>query len=83
MKDLLGEMQREGSTAERQDRALHTMACRAAVKFGDRLTHDDMTAIVRGLESIPRRNVCPHGRPSILYVGDSDLRKLFKRTGFD
>ena len=83
LKDLLGEMQREGSTAERQDRALHTMACRAAVKFGDRLTPDDMTGIIRGLESIPRRNVCPHGRPSILYVGDGDLRKLFKRTGFD
>ncbi|MBZ0258291.1 DNA mismatch repair endonuclease MutL [bacterium] len=83
LKDLLGEMQREGSVAEKQERALHTMACRAAVKFGDRLTHEDMTGIIRGLESIPRRNVCPHGRPSILYVGDGDLRKLFKRTGFD
>ncbi len=83
LKDLLGEMQREGSVVERQERALYTMACRAAVKFGDPLTHDDMTAIVRGLEAIPRRNVCPHGRPAVLYVGDGDLRKLFKRTGFD
>ncbi|MBI1388291.1 MAG: DNA mismatch repair endonuclease MutL [bacterium] len=83
IKDLLGEIRHEGSAAEKQERALHTMACRAAVKFGDRLTPEEMTGIVRGLESIPRRNVCPHGRPAVLYVGDGDLRRLFKRTGFD
>lgn len=83
LKDVLGEIQGEGSVAEKQERALHTMACRAAVKFGDPLTDDDMTNIVRGLETIPRRNVCPHGRPAILYLNDANLRKLFKRTGFD
>lgn len=83
LKDLLGEWRHEGSADERRERALHTMACRAAVKFGDALNQEEMSAIVRGLESIPRRNVCPHGRPAVLYISDASLRKLFKRTGFD
>ena len=80
--DLLGELKREGSAMEKRDRALHTMACRAAVKFGDRLSPEDMTALIQALESMPRRNVCPHGRPNILFVSDEGLRKAFKRTGF-
>lgn len=82
IRDMLSEIKMEGSTQEKRDRMLHTMACRAAVKFGDPLTQDEMKAILRGLENIPRRNVCPHGRPSILFVSDTTLRKLFKRMGF-
>ncbi len=82
IKDLLAEIENEGSTEEKRQRALHTMACRAAVKFGDSLTHDAMESIIRGLEAIPRRNVCPHGRPSILFVSDHSLQRLFKRLGF-
>ena len=83
VKDLIGELRHEGSRAERQERALHTMACRAAVKFGQRLTHEEMESIIEGLQTIPRRNVCPHGRPAVLFIEDGLLRKLFKRTGFD
>jgi DNA mismatch repair protein MutL len=82
IKDILGEIQNEGSVQEKKERALHTLACKAAVKFGDPLRHEDMEAILRGLEKIPRRNVCPHGRPVVLHVSDDQLRTLFKRTGF-
>jgi DNA mismatch repair protein MutL len=80
--DFLGEMHSEGSVQEKKERALHTLACKAAVKFGDPLPRAEMEAIIRGLEKIPRRNVCPHGRPTVLHVSDSQLRSLFKRTGF-
>ncbi|RJP33807.1 MAG: DNA mismatch repair protein MutL, partial [Candidatus Omnitrophota bacterium] len=82
IKDLLGEFRREGSADEKRERALHTLACRAAVKFGDPLSREDMEHIIRELERMPRRNVCPHGRPNILFVSDDSLRRLFKRTGF-
>ncbi len=82
IKDVIGELKHEGNSAEKRERALHTMACRAAVKFGDSLSFEDMSSIIRGLEKIPRRNVCPHGRPNILFLSDDVLRRLFKRTGF-
>lgn len=82
IKDYLGELQHEGSLAEKHERGLHTLACKAAVKFGDPLPQADMEAIIQGLESIPRRNVCPHGRPAVLFISDQNLRKAFKRTGF-
>lgn len=80
--DILGELQKDGSAKETRDRALHTMACRASVKFGDPLSMDEMEALIRELEKMPRRNVCPHGRPNILSLTDDAMRKAFKRTGF-
>ncbi len=82
VQDLVGEIQREGSAKERQEKALQTLACRAAVKFGDSLTPAEMQGIVRGMLQIPRRNVCPHGRPVVLLIPKSRLDKAFKRTGF-
>jgi DNA mismatch repair protein MutL len=80
--DILGELLKDGSAKETRDRALHTMACRASVKFGDPLSMDEMKALIRELEKMPRRNVCPHGRPNILALTDDAMRKAFKRTGF-
>jgi len=82
IKDFLGEVRHEGSASEYKEKALHTLACRAAVKFGDRLSLPEMEGILRGLERIPRRNVCPHGRPAILFIAEAALQKAFKRMGF-
>ena len=82
IRDLMGEWKLEGTAQEKRERALRTLACRAAIKFGDRLKPDEMEGVIRELEKIPRRNVCPHGRPSILFISDDALRRSFKRTGF-
>lgn len=82
IKDFLGEVRYEGNASEYKEKALHTLACRAAVKFGDQLSVPEMEGILRGLEKIPRRNVCPHGRPAILFIAEAALQKAFKRTGF-
>ena len=52
IRDPLGEIKREGSAAEKGS-ALHTMACKSAVRFGDPLTHDEMRAIIRGWNPSP------------------------------
>lgn len=82
VQDLIGGIRKEGNARERQEKALQTLACRAAVKFGDSLTPHEMQGIVRGLMKIPRRNVCPHGRPAVLFIHKTHLEKAFKRTGF-
>ncbi|MGC9326172.1 MAG: DNA mismatch repair endonuclease MutL, partial [Candidatus Hinthialibacter sp.] len=82
VRDFLGEVRHERSASENKEKALYTLACRAAVKFGDPLSIPEMEGIIRGLQKIPRRNVCPHGRPAILFVSELSLQKAFKRTGF-
>ncbi|MFH1738684.1 MAG: hypothetical protein ABIH23_06730, partial [bacterium] len=79
VRDLLSELQNEGSADEKTERALHTLACRSAVKFGDPLDQQEMQAIIEGLRTIPRRDFCPHGRPSVLHLSDDTLRKAFRR----
>jgi len=80
VKDMVTALQGEGNTEEKVERALHTLACRAAVKFGDPLDRDSMEAIADGLRSIPRRDFCPHGRPSVVCLSPEALRKSFRRT---
>jgi len=79
LKDLLAEIENEGSSSEKRERALHTLACRAAVKFGDRLDNQTMQNIVERLRGVPRRDFCPHGRPAVVHLSERALRKVFRR----
>ncbi len=47
-------------------RALATVACHTAVRFGDKLTHDQCAALVDGLVRCDAPFQCAHGRPSIV-----------------
>ena len=55
------------------------MACKAAVKAGDVLTHEHMHSIIRDLKNTPNATTCPHGRPTGWLLPLSDLEKKFKR----
>jgi DNA mismatch repair protein MutL len=58
------------------------MACKAAVKAGDRLSEGELMDLLRMREQIERSSNCPHGRPTTLRLSLRDLEKQFKRTGF-
>ncbi len=77
--DLLAEIEHDGNTTEKTERALHTLACRAAVKFGDPLDRQTMQNIIDRLREVPRRDFCPHGRPAVVHLSDEALRKVFRR----
>jgi DNA mismatch repair protein MutL len=75
--------EREAARSEeaRRERLLATVACKAAVKAGDRLSREAAEALVRrGLAKLgagmPR--TCPHGRPSFFLL---DRAELAKRVG--
>ncbi len=55
------------------------MACKAAVKAGDPLTHDEMTKLLQDLEKTDNRLTCPHGRPTGWLLSLYDIEKRFKR----
>lgn len=64
--------------ADKVDRALYTMACKAAVKAGDRTHEEDAVYLVsRVLETGVR--YCPHGRPFVREIPKRELEKFFDR----
>ena len=67
-----------------RDALLHhltaTMACKAAVKAGDKLTPEEIRYLLhlRGLADDSHH--CPHGRPTSLLFSRQDLDKQFRRV---
>lgn len=58
---------------------LATMACKAAVKGGDRLTNEEAQKLIVKMLSLKNPFSCPHGRPTIIEMTEYELEKKFKR----
>ncbi len=61
------------------DDLLHMIACKAAVKFGDRLTPEEIDALLAQRHLVQDQHHCPHGRPTALVFTREDLDRQFKR----
>ncbi len=57
----------------------HSMACRAAVMSGDRLTDDEIAALLAEAARLEHPHNCPHGRPTVLTFGAAELERYFRR----
>jgi len=62
------------------DEVLHGLACRAAIKAGDRLSQAEVDALVRDRRLVPNTHHCPHGRPTSLTLSRQELDRQFRRT---
>jgi DNA mismatch repair protein MutL len=58
---------------------LATMACKAAVKAGDKLTTDEIDYLMQLRQLAEDSHHCPHGRPTSLTFSRHELDKQFKR----
>ena len=56
-----------------------TMACKASVRFGDRLSREEAVALLEESGALDRAFVCPHGRPTVLRLPFADLERRFGR----
>ena len=56
-----------------------TMACKAAVRFGDRLSREEAVALLRESGALDKAFVCPHGRPTVWRIPFGELRRRFGR----
>lgn len=63
-----------------RDRVAKSYACRAAIKAGDKLTTQEMIALVGQLFTTQVPYVCPHGRPVSIKLSIEELDKRFGRV---
>ncbi|UCD75466.1 MAG: hypothetical protein JSV91_00825, partial [Phycisphaerales bacterium] len=72
-----------GGLSDDAEAALHEvldmMACKAAVKAGDRLSPEELQDLLAQREAVERSSACPHGRPTSLRLTVQDLEKQFRR----
>ena len=55
-------------------------SCRGAIKAGQKLSRQEMDALINDLSKTPHPHTCPHGRPTVIKFSSADLAKMFKRT---
>jgi DNA mismatch repair protein MutL len=82
LQDLLQRTDEDGSPPDGEaalSEVLDMMACKAAVKAGERLSADDMAELMAARERFDRSSNCPHGRPTTLRLTIHDLERQFGR----
>ena len=64
---------------ESEDLLLRVIACKAAVKAGQRLTRAQLEALLEQRDRLGPEPTCPHGRPTTLRFDLHDIEKQFRR----
>ncbi|WP_152050376.1 DNA mismatch repair endonuclease MutL [Tautonia marina] len=59
---------------------LSLMACKAAIKAGQRLSPDEVAALLARRHLVTDAHHCPHGRPTALIFTKEELEKQFGRV---
>ncbi len=81
--DLVGRLIASDSAPQPRDLLddlLHTLACKAAVKAGQRLSPEEIDELLQQRTLIDDAHHCPHGRPTELVFTREELDRQFRRT---
>ncbi|HEY2414834.1 MAG TPA: DNA mismatch repair endonuclease MutL [Pirellulaceae bacterium] len=78
--ELLTSSQRSPEKRDLLDELLHMIACKAAIKAGDYLAPEEITALLEQRHHFQDSHHCPHGRPTALVFTREELDRRFKRT---
>lgn len=65
---------------ERVEKLLKIMACRGAIKAGDRLSAEQILRLLEERAEPGQTDTCPHGRPTTILLTRQELEKQFRRT---
>jgi DNA mismatch repair protein MutL len=82
LRDLVAQLLSGGGVPDRRhllESLLQRMACRSAVKAGDRLAPDEIRSLLEQRHVAADSHHCPHGRPTSLVLTREDLDRQFKR----
>lgn len=62
------------------DDMLHTMACKSAIKANDNTDVTELTALAKEVWENEAIRFCPHGRPVMTALKQSEIERFFGRT---
>lgn len=79
MLDGLSDDLNTSMTPELIDEKVASMSCKAAVKGNNRLSAQEVDALIGELLTLDNPYHCPHGRPTIIAMTKRELEKKFKR----
>lgn len=75
----MAELHSEGRMEERRHRVAAMVACKGAVKAGQRLDPEVMKGLLVRLADAENPFACPHGRPIVVEIGQAELERRFGR----
>ncbi|ABL70797.1 DNA mismatch repair endonuclease MutL [Paracoccus denitrificans] len=82
IRDILDDLADQGASDRlraRVDAVLSSMACHGSVRSGRRMSADEMNALLREMERVPKSGQCNHGRPTWIELKLADIERLFGR----
>ncbi|OPY63532.1 MAG: DNA mismatch repair protein MutL [Pelotomaculum sp. PtaU1.Bin065] len=79
MVDFLKEKGFVPEQAEFLKRLASSIACKGAIKAGEKMPFSAMEALLERLARAENPFTCPHGRPTIIHLSNRDLETRFKR----
>jgi len=69
----------DGKKEDLQTEIFASIACKAAIKAGDRVDASEVKALLSDLSGLENPYQCPHGRPILFRMSRHELEKRFKR----
>ncbi|MFT8887554.1 MAG: DNA mismatch repair endonuclease MutL [Ethanoligenens sp.] len=82
VEELAGKLAQYGKdlTPERIDDLYHSVACRAAVKAGDKTGPEEASRLAERVLALDDVRYCPHGRPVAFVLTRAEIEKQFGRA---
>ncbi|TWT39760.1 DNA mismatch repair endonuclease MutL [Blastopirellula retiformator] len=82
LREMIDHLVGDGKRPDRRDlldELLHMMSCKAAIKSGDRLSAEEIDALLELRHLCQDAHHCPHGRPTSLVFTKEELDRRFER----